>query len=144
LQDVTFSLPLGTIGVIIGPSGCGKSTLLSVLAGLNPAYQGEVLLNGKTPQEDRQTALILQEYGLLPWKTVWDNVRLGLQLKGIAKKETEARAEAILERIGLLHLRKRFPTQLSGGQRLRVAIARSLILEPQLLLMDEPFSPWMP
>jgi len=140
LQDVTFSLPLGTIGVIIGPSGCGKSTLLSVLAGLNPAYQGEVLLNGKTPQEDRQTALILQEYGLLPWKTVWDNVRLGLQLKGIAKKETEARAEAILERIGLLHLRKRFPTQLSGGQRQRVAIARSLILEPQLLLMDEPFS----
>lgn len=140
LQDVSLSLPLGSIGAIIGPSGCGKSTLLSVLAGLNKKYQGSVLLKGKSPQESSEVALILQEYGLLPWKTVWDNVKLGLQIKGIPSKEVINRTEKILDNLGLLHLRKRFPIQLSGGQRQRVAIARSLILNPELLLMDEPFS----
>lgn len=140
LRDVNLSLSQGSIGAIIGPSGCGKSTLLNVLAGLNQEYQGKVLLNGQEPARSREAALILQEYGLLPWKTVWDNVRLGLQIKGISKGETAQRAEKILDRLGLLSLRKRFPTQLSGGQRQRVAIARSLILEPKLLLMDEPFS----
>ena len=140
LKDVSLSLPLGSIGAIIGPSGCGKSTLLSVLAGLNNKYQGSVLLNGKPPKESSEVALILQEYGLLPWKTVWDNVKLGLQVKGISAKEAANRTETILHKLGLLHLRKRYPIQLSGGQRQRVAIARSLILNPELLLMDEPFS----
>lgn len=140
LNGVSFSLPQGCIGAIIGPSGCGKSTLLSVLAGLNQEYDGKVLLNGQEPHKSRNSALILQEYGLLPWKTVWDNVRLGLQIKGIAKKEIAEKAEKILKDLGLLALRKRFPAQLSGGQRQRVAIARSLVLEPELLLMDEPFS----
>lgn len=140
LRNVSLSLPQGSIGAIIGPSGSGKSTLLGVLAGLNKNYQGSVLLHGKPPQESNETALILQEYGLLPWKTVWDNVRLGLQIKGISSKETAKRAEEILLKLDLLHLKKRFPIQLSGGQRQRVAIARSLILQPELLLMDEPFS----
>jgi taurine transport system ATP-binding protein len=140
LRNINISLPEASTGVIIGPSGCGKSTLLSILANLNPDYRGRVLLNGKTPKESRDTALILQEYGLLPWKTVWDNVKLGLQIRGISRNEIASRTEDILKKLGLLSLRKRFPTQLSGGQRQRVAIARSLILEPKLLLMDEPFS----
>ncbi len=140
LKDLSLSLPLGSIGVIIGPSGCGKSTLLSVLAGLNQNYQGTVLINNKSPKECDATALILQEYGLLPWKTTWDNVGLGLQIRGFSKKETVIRTEQILNKLGLFHLRKRYPAQLSGGQRQRIAIARSLVLEPELLLMDEPFS----
>lgn len=140
LKDVSLSLSFGCTGVIIGPSGCGKSTLLSVLAGLNQSYQGTVLINGKPPKDSGKTALILQEYGLLPWKTVWDNVKLGLQIKGYSKQEIDFKTEKIFHRLGLLHLRKRYPGQLSGGQRQRVAIARSLVLEPELLLMDEPFS----
>lgn len=140
LRDISLSLPQGRIGAIIGPSGCGKSTLLSVLAGLNKNYKGNVLLHGKPPQESNETALILQEYGLLPWKTVWDNVKLGLQIKEISAKEIAIRVEEILKKLDLLDLKNRFPIQLSGGQRQRVAIARSLILQPELLLMDEPFS----
>ncbi|MFA6807389.1 MAG: ABC transporter ATP-binding protein, partial [Eubacteriales bacterium] len=140
LKGVNLTLPQGNIGVIIGPSGCGKSTLLSVIAGLNPKYTGKVLINDKQPSSTNKIALILQEYGLLPWKTVWDNVRLGLQIKGIPKNETTLKIENILDKLGLLPFKKRFPAQLSGGQRQRVAIARSLILEPELLLMDEPFS----
>ncbi|NMA68740.1 MAG: ABC transporter ATP-binding protein [Desulfitobacterium sp.] len=140
LENVNLTLPEASIGAIIGPSGCGKSTLLNVVAGLNPSYEGKVFLNGKTPQESNEVALILQEYGLLPWKTVWDNVRLGLQIKGVSKGEAAERTEEILTQLGLLQLRKRFPIQLSGGQRQRVAIARSLVLKPELLLMDEPFS----
>jgi taurine transport system ATP-binding protein len=140
LQDVNLSLDRGSSGALIGPSGTGKSTLLNVLAGLHRNYQGQVLLDGKAPENNPETALILQEYGLLPWKTVWDNVKLGLQIKGIGKAEAEERVAKILGKLGLMPLRKRFPTQLSGGQRQRVAIARSLVLEPKLLLMDEPFS----
>ena len=140
LKDFSLSLPFGSIGVLIGPSGCGKSTLLSVLAGLNRNYQGTVLINGKSPQECTATALILQEYGLLPWKTVGDNIRLGLQIRGCSKPETVEKTEKILTRLSLFDLSKRYPVQLSGGQRQRVAIARSLVLEPELLLMDEPFS----
>lgn len=140
LRDINLSLPQGSIGAIIGPSGSGKSTLLSVLAGLNKNYEGSVLLHGKPPQDCNETALILQGYGLLPWKTVWDNVKLGLQIKGISSQETTKRAEEILGKLELLQLKNRFPIQLSGGQRQRVAIARSLVLQPELLLMDEPFS----
>jgi taurine transport system ATP-binding protein len=140
LRDVNLNLPKGQIGAIIGPSGCGKSTLLNVVAGLNKNYQGKVLLKGAPPQDNNEVALILQEYGLLPWKTVWDNVRLGLQIKGVSKAEAAERTEKILNQLGLHHLRKRFPIQLSGGQRQRVAIARSMVLNPELLLMDEPFS----
>jgi len=140
VKDLSFSLARGHMGVIIGPSGCGKSTLLHVLAGLNKNYRGTVRINGRSPSETAVTALILQEYGLLPWKTVGDNVRLGMQIRKVPKKLRGFKTEEILEKMGLLHLSKRFPSQLSGGQRQRVAIARSLLLEPELLLMDEPFS----
>ncbi|MDD2499001.1 MAG: ATP-binding cassette domain-containing protein, partial [Desulfitobacteriaceae bacterium] len=140
LESVDLSLPKGQRGVIIGPSGCGKSTLLNVLAGLNQSYTGQVLVDNQSPICGGKTALILQEYGLLPWKTVWDNVILGMELRKKSFPEINEAAQAVLERLGLLSMAKRYPVQLSGGQRQRVAIARALILEPQLLLMDEPFS----
>ncbi len=140
LRDFSLSLSFGSIGVLIGPSGCGKSTLLSVLAGLNRDYRGTALINGRPPRECATTALILQEYGLLPWKTVAENIRLGLQIRGCSKRERAEKTEKILDRLGLSGFGKRYPAQLSGGQRQRVAIARSLVLEPELLLMDEPFS----
>lgn len=140
LDSVDLTLSQGKTGVIIGPSGCGKSTLFNVLAGLNDRYSGQVLIDGKVPSGGRETALILQEYGLLPWKTVWDNVILGLQLRKKTPREIQIQAETVLDKLGLLTLAKRFPAQLSGGQRQRVAIARALVLEPKLLLMDEPFS----
>lgn len=140
LDSVNLSLPQGKTGVIIGPSGCGKSTLLNVLAGLNPRYSGEVLIEGQPPAGGGKTALILQDYGLLPWKTVWDNVILGMQLRKKTPRETKTATEAVLDKLGLLPMARRYPAQLSGGQRQRVAIARALILDPKLLLMDEPFS----
>jgi len=140
LQQVNLSLSEGKIGVIIGPSGCGKSTLLNVITGLHHNYQGEVLIDNQLPQAYSDAALILQDYGLLPWKTVWDNIMLGLQIKKLPKQDAYKRTEKILEQMGLTSLAKRYPVQLSGGQRQRIAIARSLVLKPRLLLMDEPFS----
>jgi NitT/TauT family transport system ATP-binding protein len=140
LEAVDLSLPAGKTGVLIGPSGCGKSTLLNILAGLNSRYSGKVLIDGRLPVSGGETALILQDYGLLPWKTVWDNVILGLRLRKKTFRETKAKAEAVLDKLDLLHMTQRFPSQLSGGQRQRVAVARALVLEPKLLLMDEPFS----
>lgn len=140
LKNVNLSLPEGKIGVIIGPSGCGKSTLLSIIAGLNGKYRGRVLIDNTPPEEFSDTALILQDYGLLPWKTVWENVILGLRIRKLPKKEIEEKGKYILHKLGLYHLLHRYPMQLSGGQRQRIAIARSLVLNPRLLLMDEPFS----
>lgn len=140
LESVDLSLKEGSTGVIIGPSGCGKSTLLNVLAGLKSDYSGQVLIDGRIPASGGETALILQDYGLLPWKTVWDNVILGLELRKKPVGEIKKAGETALDQLGLLSLAKRYPAQLSGGQRQRVAIARALVLGPKLLLMDEPFS----
>lgn len=141
LREVSFSVPGGGIYAVIGPSGCGKSTLLYILAGLLAPSAGEVLVNGEPPLPGRRaTSLILQDYGLLPWKTVWDNVVLGLAIRRLPAGEVRAAGEKILKEMGLWELRKRYPAELSGGQRQRVAIARALATEPDLLLMDEPFS----
>lgn len=140
LNSVDLSLAQGQAGVIIGPSGCGKSTLLNVLAGLNTRYAGQALIDQQPPRSGGETALILQDYGLLPWKTVWENVVLGLQLRKKPPQVIQTQAAAMLSKLGLLSLAKRYPAQLSGGQRQRVAIARALVLKPKLLLMDEPFS----
>ena len=122
---------------MVGPSGCGKTTLLNLMAGLLKPTSGEMLVAG-APAEPRRpgTALILQDYGLLPWKSVRSNVALGLQIR---RAPLEAADRALAE-VGLADLAHRWPHQLSGGQRQRVAIARALALEPDLLLMDEPFS----
>ncbi|MDA8233900.1 MAG: ABC transporter ATP-binding protein [Clostridia bacterium] len=127
--------------VFIGPSGCGKSSLLFLLAGLRRPTSGEVSVAGAPISSPRpQTALILQDYGLFPWKTVRDNTALGLKLRGISAREQEAIITPILENLGLAEHKHHFPAQLSGGQRQRVAVARALALNPDLLLMDEPFS----
>lgn len=137
LRDVSVSLPKDASCAIIGPSGCGKSTLLQVLAGLIPPTAGALVVAGEPVSlPRRQTGLILQDYGLLPWKTVWQNAVLGLQIRG----EDAAQAEGVLRDLGLWDFKDRYPAQLSGGQRQRVAIARALALRPDLLLMDEPFS----
>jgi NitT/TauT family transport system ATP-binding protein len=122
---------------VVGPSGCGKTTLLSLIAGLLTPATGTLRVAGR-PVEPRRpgTALIMQDYGLLPWKTVRQNAALGLDIRGLPRD----RAEQALAEVGLLDLADRWPHQLSGGQRQRVAIARSLALNPDLLLMDEPFS----
>jgi NitT/TauT family transport system ATP-binding protein len=122
---------------VVGPSGCGKTTLLSLIAGLMAPTQGDLRVEGRPVAPRRPgTALIMQDYGLLPWKTVRQNAALGLQIRGL---DTEAAAQALAE-VGLADLGRRWPHQLSGGQRQRVAIARSLALQPDLFLMDEPFS----
>ncbi|HHW07005.1 MAG TPA: ABC transporter ATP-binding protein [Clostridia bacterium] len=140
LENVNLRLPEGKIGVIIGPSGCGKSTLLGIIAGLNRKYRGQVLIDNTAPEAFPDTALILQDYGLLPWKTVWENVVLGLRIRKQPRQEIEEKGKYILHKLGMYHLIHRYPMQLSGGQRQRIAIARSLVLNPRLLLMDEPFS----
>ncbi|MBC7338627.1 MAG: ABC transporter ATP-binding protein [Firmicutes bacterium] len=140
LAGVSFSLPRGTACAIIGPSGCGKTTLLHALAGLVTPAAGEVRVGGEVVRGPRErTAVILQDWGLFPWKTVWANAALGLEIRG-RLRAGRARVEGLLREMGLWELRHRFPAQLSGGQRQRVAIARALALEPDLLLMDEPFS----
>jgi len=113
---------------------------LNVISGLHNHYRGNVWIDNQEPRVYADTALILQDYGLLPWKTVWENIMLGLQIKKLPKQERVQRTEKILDQMGLTSLAKRYPAQLSGGQRQRIAIARSLVLEPRLLLMDEPFS----
>ncbi|MCK9362794.1 MAG: ABC transporter ATP-binding protein [Syntrophales bacterium] len=141
LRNISFSAKKGDICTIIGPSASGKSTLLYILAGLLPFATGGVLINGKRPfPGQRTTSLILQNFGLLPWKTIWDNVTLGLVIRRLSKSEIREKGEKILMEMGLAGLSERYPAELSGGQQQRVAIARSLATEPELLLMDEPFS----
>lgn len=141
LDRVSFELDRGDSLCIIGPSGCGKTTLMYVLAGLLAPTAGSVEVGGQDPRRGRAaTSLILQDYGLLPWKRVWDNVALGLQLRHYPPGEVARRTRAVLETMGLWEFRRAFPAALSGGQRQRVAIARSLATQPDVLLMDEPFS----
>ncbi|MEW6572551.1 MAG: ABC transporter ATP-binding protein [Bacillota bacterium] len=141
LEGVSFRVGKGETCAIIGPSGCGKSTLLYVLAGLLRNFQGKVVVAGEPVKPGRsKTALILQDYGLLPWKNTFDNACLGLEIRRVPRNVREAAVKLILHELGLYELRMLYPGQLSGGQRQRVAIARALALEPDLLLMDEPFS----
>ncbi len=135
---------------VLGPSGCGKTTLLYLLAGLNPAGQGAVVVDGEKLTRPRpQTGLVLQDYGLLPWATVAENISLGVRIRqfygpdGRHAPRSPSEASDLgewLKRLGLDGLESKYPGNLSGGQRQRVAIARTLILQPDLLLMDEPFS----
>ncbi len=150
-QEFDWRAEQGQAWAVLGPSGCGKTTLLYLLAGLLFPTGGQVRVNGQPLQRPRpETGLILQDYGLLPWNTVLENIRLGLRIRQFYGPDgkhapriplgalEDARRWA--ERLGLGGLEKQYPGQLSGGQRQRVAIARTLVLQPDLLLMDEPFS----
>ncbi|HHW14537.1 MAG TPA: ABC transporter ATP-binding protein [Firmicutes bacterium] len=141
LTGVDFSLAPGEIWAVIGPSGCGKSTLLYLLSGLMRPTAGEIRFRGgPVLDHQREIALILQGYGLFPWKTVRDNVGLGLAIRGVARAEIRRRTDEMLAAVGLADYGEVYPDELSGGQKQRVAIARSFVLDPALLLMDEPFS----
>lgn len=139
--NFTWQVAKGESWAIIGPSGCGKTTLLYLLAGLRHPLAGMITVNGSPVlRPRRETGLILQDYGLLPWATIAENVALGLKIRGISPKEQKRLVAAWLERLGIGSLADHYPGQVSGGQRQRAAIARTLVLEPDLLLMDEPFS----
>jgi NitT/TauT family transport system ATP-binding protein len=131
----------GEFAVILGMSGCGKSTILRYIAGLQKPTEGTVKIKGHTPEDAPRVSMVFQQYSSLPWMTVLDNVSLALKFKNISKKEREERAMEIIQKVGLdghQHKFAQYPT-LSGGQLQRVAIARSIIANPEILLMDEPF-----
>ncbi len=141
LAGVDLSLADGDAIAVIGPSGCGKSTLLLAMAGLLAPSQGTVAVDGEPVVRPRlRTALILQDFGLLPWKTVLANAELGLRIRRGPARESRVRALEALERVGLSEFLGLFPSELSGGMRQRLALARALALDADLLLMDEPLS----
>lgn len=140
VENITLSIPTGGTCAVIGPSGCGKSTLLNVLAGIVTTYGGSAKINGAEVSPDKQTiGFIPQNYGLLPWKTVAGNICLGVNIKRRRAADRDALA-AMTRRLGISGLEKRYPGELSGGQRQRASLARAFLLEPDVLLMDEPFS----
>jgi NitT/TauT family transport system ATP-binding protein len=141
LRGIDMKIEKGRSYAVIGPSGCGKTSLIYIMAGLMAPTQGEVLLHGeKLVKPERGTALILQEYGLLSWKTVWENAALGLVLRKVPEREIKEILERVFEELALTECIDRYPKQLSGGQKQRVALARALSLHPDILLMDEPLS----
>ena len=139
LEDISFSLNAGDSLAIIGPSGCGKTTLLAIMAGLVPATAGRVRIQGNRSRPGK-TSIILQDYGLFPWKTLAENVALGMKIQGMPAGARAARTRRLLEELDLAPYAHHYPVQLSGGQKQRVAIARAIATEPDILLMDEPFS----
>ena len=141
LDSLTLSIAKGEFVSLVGPSGCGKSTVLKLVAGLTPATSGEILIDGMTPKNARETmSFIFQDATLLPWRTVRANVGLGLELERVPAEKRNANVDGLLDLVGLSHVGKFYPRELSGGMKMRVSIARALAIAPRLLLMDEPFA----
>lgn len=141
LQDVSFDVMKGSFTSIIGPSGCGKTTLLRLCAGFQAPSSGSVLSNGQVVHGlNHRVGYVTQETNLYPWMTTQQNVEFALEVRGIAKKERHERSDLYLARMGLSEFVKNYPHQLSGGMQKRVCIAQTLIYEPEIVLMDEPFS----
>ena len=141
LSNFDVEVGKGEFVSIVGPSGCGKSTFLNLLLGLLKPDSGEMQLNGTPitgPGQER--AMVFQEFGLLPWRTVQANVELGLELKGIAASQRAERARELIKLVGLTRFENHYPHELSGGMKQRVGLARALATEPEVLLMDEPFA----
>jgi NitT/TauT family transport system ATP-binding protein len=140
LQGVSVGIARNEFAAILGPSGCGKSTLLNMVAGFDAPTRGAVRFDGEpvtTPSPRR--AVVFQEPALFPWYTVLDNITFGLKTRGIAPAAYRGRVEAIIEQVGLQGFESHYPAELSGGMKQRVGIARVLVMEPDVLLMDEPF-----
>lgn len=144
IKNVNLNFEKGHFITFLGPSGCGKTTLLRMIAGFYEPDEGEILLNGKNiekvPPYDRNTAMVFQEYALFPHMNVFDNVSYGLRVKKKSKDEIEKRVKQALALMQLEGMEKRFPNQMSGGQQQRVAVARALVMNPEVLLLDEPLS----
>lgn len=141
LKDFDLQVREGEFLSILGPSGCGKSTYLNILAGLAKKTGGTLEIDGMPLQGiNRNQGVVFQGYALLPWRSVLDNIAVGLEIRGVSKAERRERAREYLDLVGLTGFATRFPHELSGGMRQRVAIARSLVYEPDVLLMDEPFA----
>jgi NitT/TauT family transport system ATP-binding protein len=140
LDGVDLSIRAQEFVCVLGPSGCGKTTLLKVMAGLLPLEEGEVLIDGQVvhgPGPER--AMVFQNFALLPWADVLSNVAFGLELRGVPKPERERIAHALIGTVSLAGFERHYPRQLSGGMQQRVGLARALAVDPQILLMDEPF-----
>ena len=141
LEGFDLQVREGEFLSILGPSGCGKSTFMNILAGLAHKTGGDLLVDGKPLQGiNRNQGVVFQGYALLPWRTVLDNIAVGLEIRGVSKAQRLETAREYLELVGLNGFASRYPHELSGGMRQRVAIARSLAYDPDVLLMDEPFA----
>lgn len=141
LQDFNLDIREGEFFTLLGPSGCGKSTFLNVLAGLARKSGGSISIDGQPASGiNREQGVVFQGYALFPWRTVLENIEVGLEIRKIPKRERRETAEQFLHLVGLAGFGQRYPHELSGGMRQRVAIARSLAYSPSLLLMDEPFA----
>lgn len=144
VYDVTLDVRDGELMCLLGPSGCGKTTTLRMIGGFTSPDSGDIQIDGRSvaavPPERRPTAMVFQRYNLWPHMTVAQNVSFGLRIRRIARAEIERKVQEVLALVGLPQAASKFPHQLSGGEQQRVAVARALILEPQILLLDEPFS----
>ena len=140
LKDINLAVKSGEFLSVIGPSGCGKTTMLRVISGLEEPSSGDVLINGERLIEPwLQVGFVFQEYALFPWRTVSENIEFGLELKDIPRKERRERALSYIYKFGMKGFEDKYPKELSGGMKQRVAIARTLINDPAIILMDEPF-----
>lgn len=140
-QDVSLDVSAGEMVCVVGPSGCGKTTLLNLIAGFIEPTAGEIRLDGepiRRPGPDR--GVVFQEYALFAWLTARRNIEFGMRMRGVPKAECRRRTDEYLELIGLERAAERYPHELSGGMRQRIAVARALVNEPRVLLMDEPFA----
>jgi len=142
LRDISLAIHEGEFVSFIGPSGCGKTTLLSIIAGLFPATEGNVYIDGEKLSASNQSSIgyMLQQDYLFPWKTIEENVTIGLKIMERSHKTHKVTANALLQEVGLPHVGNNYPRELSGGMRQRVALARTLAVNPKILLLDEPFS----
>ena len=140
LEDISFRVQAGEFVSLVGPSGCGKTTLLRLINGLIAPDQGAVLVKGRPPVPDADMAMVFQSGRLLPWRTVAGNIDFVLALRGLSRADRVARTMALLGAVGLRDFAEAYPHELSGGMQSRVGLARALAVEPQVLLMDEPFA----
>ncbi|MFC4601411.1 ABC transporter ATP-binding protein [Cohnella hongkongensis] len=144
VKDVNLAVYEGEFLTMLGPSGCGKTTILRAIGGFSDVDQGDILIDDRSvtqlPPEKRPTAMVFQSYNLWSHMTIFDNLAFGLHIRKVPKKEIRKRTQEMLEMVKMSGVEKKYPAQLSGGQQQRVAIARALLLQPSVLLLDEPFS----
>jgi putative spermidine/putrescine transport system ATP-binding protein/spermidine/putrescine transport system ATP-binding protein len=144
VDKIDLTVPAGAFVTLLGPSGCGKTTTLRMIAGLETPDEGDVLIKGKrmndVPIHRRNLGMVFQNYALFPHKTIFDNVAFGLKYRNVGKEEIRRRVKQALDIVRLPGVEERFPAQLSGGQQQRIALARALVIEPDVLLLDEPLS----